>query len=48
MLVRSVVGSGAVIGRGATLVDAVVGAEVWIDPGERLEGERRGRDGATA
>jgi mannose-1-phosphate guanylyltransferase len=47
-LVRSVVGSGAVIGRGATLVDAVVGGEVRIEPGERLEGERRGRDGATA
>ena len=46
-LVRSVVGPGAVIGRGATLVDAVVGGELRVEAGERLEGERRGRDGAT-
>ena len=45
MLERSVVGSGAVIGRGATLVDAVVGAEVWIDPGERLGGSAGGATG---
>ena len=47
VLVRSVVGPGAVIGRGATLVDAVVGGELRIEAGERLEGERRGRDGPT-
>ena len=44
---RSIVGSGTVIGRGATLLDAVVGGELRIEPGERLDGERRGRDAAT-
>ena len=46
VLVRSVVGPGAVIGRGATLVDTVVGDELRIEAGERLAGERRGRDGS--
>jgi mannose-1-phosphate guanylyltransferase len=44
---RSVVGTGALIGRGATVLDTVVGGEVRVEPGERLVGERRGRDGAT-
>jgi mannose-1-phosphate guanylyltransferase len=44
---RSIVGAGTVIGGGATLLDAIVGGELRIAPGERLSGERRGRDGSA-
>jgi NDP-sugar pyrophosphorylase family protein len=41
-VVRSIVGSRALVGRGATLVDSVLGEGVRVPPGMKLEGVRLG------
>jgi mannose-1-phosphate guanylyltransferase len=46
-VVRSIVGAGAVIGGGAALLDAIVGGGLRVEAGERLSGERRGREGSA-